>query len=243
MNSQNMQLPDDGIELDDVLATDEAENPLPTDNVMASMSGVFDGEFANLLDATDFNSNLDWLFETMSGDGSAGVADFYLPTDFVNDFTQADVPDDVSLASFSSQEARPNDNDPLKDRSSPSEGDQAILDLPTIPHSEDSCKPDDPWPMEWHAEHSQRSLELPELGADDEEDGQLFSHFFSSWTLRPSTVDALTHFMRLPAQRSPWQAVSLKNFPSKDKLEYCIDLYFGNFHQASSVPISMARLF
>src|SRR6201999_2817913 len=37
--------------------------------------------------------------------------------------------------------------------------------------------------------------------------------------------------------RSPWQEVNLKNFPSKEKLEYCIDLYFGHFHQASLLSI------
>ncbi|KIW16773.1 hypothetical protein PV08_03963 [Exophiala spinifera] len=207
LDRQNESLPDASLVLDDVLVAKSVDNALPTDNVMASMPGVFESGFGNLFDATDFHSNLDWLFETMSGDDSAGVADFYMPNDVVNNFNQTQVPDDRSPASPSSQEPHQNDNETLNDRTSPSEGDQAIPDLPSIPHCEDSCGPDDPWPMEYHAVHSQRSLELPELGADGEETSQFFSHFFSSWALQPSTVDALTHYMQLPTQRSPWQAV------------------------------------
>lgn len=36
-------------------------------------------------------------------------------------------------------------------------------------------------------------------------------------------------------EKTPWMPTSLANFPSREKLDYCIDLFFANFHPVSTV--------
>ncbi|KEF51214.1 uncharacterized protein A1O9_12717 [Exophiala aquamarina CBS 119918] len=103
----------------------------------------------------------------------------------------------------------------------------AIPDLP-LPTPRDRCSPDDAWPMEWHASTEQR-LVLPSLGQSS--DGQLieFGSFYSLSPITETTRATMSGSIRIPLQRIPWQAVSLANFPSKEKLDHCIDLYFRHF--------------
>ncbi|KAH8812805.1 hypothetical protein F5884DRAFT_899041 [Xylogone sp. PMI_703] len=200
-----------------------SENILPSIGPTVGVSGIFENEFVNLLGATDFNSNLDWLFDPVPGDDVVDLTDLYLPNDIILD----DEDSHQHLIDQSPQETYSYD-----DTKSPPRRNSTILELPTMPLSEDSCSPDDPWPMEWHAEYQHRPLELPDLGAgDSNDDGQFFSRFFSTWALRPCTVDTLIQYIKMPSQQSPWQPINLKHFPSKEKLEHCIDRYFAHFQQ------------
>jgi hypothetical protein len=234
LQSSDLRLLGPNVNLTDPTIPYTNGDTLPSTNMMVGMSNIFDNEFVNSLDDTDFNSNLDWLFDNMSGDDFTDGGDFYLGS---NTFP-ADEHIDQPSAIRAPPEPTHGDGHMSKGATTPREPEAAILDLPTIPHSEDNCSPDDPWPMEWHAEFSQKPLELPDLGADDDEENQYFSRLYSSWSLRPSTVDALFHYIRLPTQRSPWQSVNLKHLPSKEKLEYCIGLYFAHHHQVRSLSVS-----
>ncbi|KIY04070.1 uncharacterized protein Z520_00762 [Fonsecaea multimorphosa CBS 102226] len=187
-----------------------SENAPVATTITSETTGLFENDFVSILEATDFNSNLDWLFERMPDDSLADLTNFYGVKDT-----------HVASSAQSPREGHKPDGQPSRD--------PAIPELP-IPHAENSVSPDDPWPMEWHAEHPQRSLELPALGGTDDEATQSLSRFFSAWNLGQSTVEALAHFIKLPAQRSPWQSVNLTHFPTKEKLEYCIDRYFAHFH-------------
>ena len=44
-----------------------------------------------------------------------------------------------------------------------------------------------------------------------------------------TTQGQLLTCLRLPLTRSPWQSMSLTSFPSKEQLDYFLDLYFGHF--------------
>jgi hypothetical protein len=164
------------------------------------------------------NANIDWLFDGVSGDDALAFGNLNLFNDILDgaeslsDRTQQDIAHyDVT------------NTIPCKDL--------AIPDLPTISHSEDSCNPDDPWPMEWHAESLQHPLELPVLGAKEGYDAQIFDSFFSSWSLKSTTVEQFAQYLKMPAQRSPWQPANLKHFPSKELFEHCIDRYFAQFQK------------
>ncbi|KIW17546.1 hypothetical protein PV08_04740 [Exophiala spinifera] len=178
------------------------------------------------LDATDFNSNLDWLFDNLPGEESAHFVDSFGERDFK--FPSVPLGDAPGA-----QSPRPNltaDHHLLEKANTPSVQGANDLDLP-YPGPQDSCGPDDPWPMEWHAEPSQPIVDLPSLGCDEDENPHLYPRFFSNASLHPSTVEALAHHLRLPASRSPWQSSNLDRFPDKAKLDYCIDRYFAQFHQ------------
>ncbi|RBA18229.1 hypothetical protein FPRO05_10524 [Fusarium proliferatum] len=180
----------------------------------------------DVLDASDFNSNLDWLFDILPGEES---------TDLLASFGDRD----YGFASIASGEAtrvqspRPGqtvDRNFAESANTPSVKGADDLHLP-YPRPQDSCGADDPWPMEWHAEQSQCIIDLPGLGCDEDDNPGLYPRFFSNWSLHPSIVEALTQHLKLPASRSPWQPSNLDRFPDNKKLEYCIDMYFAQFHQ------------
>jgi hypothetical protein len=184
----------------------------------ARLCSILDSDFTNLVGATDMNDNIDWLFDSVSGDDTLAFGNLDL---FNNTLDGAQ-----SLSGRTQQDITRDDvtNNLLYK-------DSAIPDLPTISHSEDSCSPDDPWPMEWHAESLQRPLELPVLGVKEGYDAQIFNTFFSPWSLKSTTVDQFARYLKMPAQRSPWQPANLKHFPSKELFEHCIDRYFAQFQK------------
>lgn len=120
----------------------------------------------------------------------------------------------------------------------PFSGARHIL-LPGLPAPipRDRCLPDDPWPMEWHAQATQLSA-LPPLGNRDYEHSY-FARYFPTPPISPSTIADFHDSLQLPLQRSPWQAVTLDVFPSEQKLDHCIDMYFKHFNWVSRTVLSI----
>jgi hypothetical protein len=107
-----------------------------------------------------------------------------------------------------------------------------------IPHN--NCEPDDPWPMEWYATSLYNS-ELPFLGnpQDEEIDG---SSFFGMIPVTDATRESLKDATRLPSRNPMWPEINLDKFPSKRKLDHCIDLYFAHFHRVSLKNCTFIKL-
>jgi hypothetical protein len=116
----------------------------------------------------------------------------------------------------------------------PNEADDGLSSLP-VPTPRDRCDPDDPWPMEWHSTPAQ-FLVLPSLGEPDD-DYSLDPAYYPTMAVNSSIRTRLQESVRLPLERPPWQAVSLANFPSKAKLDHCIDLYFAHFDRVGIFPL------
>jgi hypothetical protein len=104
--------------------------------------------------------------------------------------------------------------------------------LPT-PEPQDTCEPNDPWPLEWHAE-GQQALDLPSLN-DETDDTE--ATYYGMKSLGGIFRTKLQEAIRLPLEQPPWQAVSLTNFPSKTKLDRCIDLFFAH-HNSVRCPFA-----
>lgn len=102
--------------------------------------------------------------------------------------------------------------------------DTQINDLPK-PTPRDHCSPDDVWPMEWHAASGQ-PLTLPILATVGEELDANPGSFYNIKNITDTERARMVNSIRLPLERPPWQTVSLANFPSKEKLDHCIDLFF-----------------
>lgn len=181
------------------------------------LSSEFPIDSQYLLGGTDLNTNLDWLFDSVSADA--------LESENLDQLSP-------SLGWPQSQCRQPKpDIQNIMDEASSREASNLNLEITVQPES--SCSPEDPWPMEWHAEYLRPPLDLPVLGASMGANAAPLASFFSQWNLQSSTIDQLAQFLRVPNQRSPWHAVELKNFPSKEKFELCIDNYFAHFHKVS----------
>ena len=92
---------------------------------------------------------------------------------------------------------------------------------------EDGSGPEDPWPAEWHI--STQRLVLPSLGRLDETVPA--AHHFVMLPITSSARLRLLDSIRIPLDRGPWQTVSLVNFPSCERLDHCVDLYFVHFNK------------
>lgn len=182
------------------------------------LSSEFPTDSYYLLGGTDLNTNLDWLFDSASADGT-------LESENLDQLSP-------SLGWPESQSRQPKEDirqQNIMDEASSRETNN--LSLAIVVQPESSCGPQDPWPMEWHAEYLRPPLDLPNLGASMAANAVPLASFFSQFNLQSSTIDQLAQFLRMPSQRSPWHAVELKHFPSKEKLELCIDNYFAHFHK------------
>jgi hypothetical protein len=107
--------------------------------------------------------------------------------------------------------------------------------LPT-PEPQDTCGPNDPWPLEWHAE-GQQALDLPNLNDETNDRG---ATFYGMKSLGDSFRKKIQEAIRLPLEHPPWRAVSLANFPSKTKLDRCIDLFFAH-HNSVCYPFASRK--
>ncbi|KAL2678328.1 hypothetical protein Neosp_009073 [[Neocosmospora] mangrovei] len=93
-----------------------------------------------------------------------------------------------------------------------------------------------------------QSLKIPHLGGTKDNASQLGLHF------RVPRVDesyrtSIMKSAEIALERPLWKAVSLANFPSKAKLDTCIDLFFVNFrppvsfiHQPTFNPINVPEV-
>lgn len=99
-----------------------------------------------------------------------------------------------------------------------------------IPDPNEHDAPEDRWPMEWRAVpvqiHRLPVLERSLLGVT-------FPSHFLLPKLDTSSLDRIKCIMQLPQERSPWQTVSIADFPSGGQLDHCLDLYFLHFDAVS----------
>jgi hypothetical protein len=189
--------------------------PMPPD-----LSSVFmdAGLFGNLEDS-NIHSNLDWIFDSN-----------------LNDFSQVELrsPNFNRLFSGPSMDPAHVFQDqptliPLKDTDWAKNGSGEVTSIPSlpIPVPHNQCGPDDPWPMEWHATQGQ-ALELPVLGGQQEGSGST-PIFYPTTPVSPSARMALQDILRAPLMQSPWPILNTPSFPSEEKLNHCIDMYFMHF--------------
>jgi hypothetical protein len=209
--------------------SEDYEMTLPPTSFTTDLSNYFQNDHEIVLEATDLNSNLEWLFNMPSQDDVPDLNDLFAPGDSSS----------LNGSARNLPVGWPNDQglslsaDPISRETSVAlEREPAILRLPS-PQAEEDCSPDDPWPMEWHAEPLLHSSELTALGSDEDDGTNDYARSFSTWTLRSSTIGAMKYYLKLPERRSPWPPISLDKFPGKEKLGYCIDRYFVHFHPVS----------
>ncbi|KAF5636967.1 cytochrome P450 monooxygenase [Fusarium tjaetaba] len=119
-----------------------------------------------------------------------------------------------------------------------------ILDEPTLPLTAQNSSPNaqeppvkysagqgphlDNWLLSTAGTNDTQSLVIPQLGGNGDKSLRYGSHF-----QMPKVVEAQRSQLLDSAQaileRPLWKAVSLANFPSKAKLDHCIDLFFVHF--------------
>lgn len=116
-------------------------------------------------------------------------------------------------------------------------GSEELEDLPQ-PTPRDHCSPDDVWPMEWHASSAQH-LVLPTLGSVGEDFEVSSGSFYAVANITEQARARMENSIRLPLERTPWQTVSLAHFPSKEKLDHCIDLFFRHFDRVRITPFRL----
>lgn len=76
-----------------------------------------------------------------------------------------------------------------------------------------------------------QSIVLPELGGRTQLGSpSLTGSYFQLPPVDDSDRNRITQTIAALLERPLWTAVSLANFPSKGKLDHCIDVFFVNFH-------------
>lgn len=98
------------------------------------------------------------------------------------------------------------------------------------PQPEEHGDPEDRWPMEWRAVPVQLSA-LPPLRNGHA--NMTYPSHHSLPSINDFTLATIQDYLRIPLEASPWQPVTLDHFPTKEKLDHCIDLYFLHFDQVS----------
>lgn len=182
-------------------------------------------DFLEAFDGTDFNSNLGWIFTP------SPYNDFYKESEPLDIFNLVNMSNNFSFPTMLPQAAllptRPSDNEEsLLDENSMMTG------LP-IPHPQEGCSADDPWPMEWHArvETYVNHIVIPSLGNDTPDPGL---KYFSTTPMSAEARSTLQEYVQIPSKGSPWRPVIMERFPSREKLDHCIDMYFVHFHPVST---------
>lgn len=123
---------------------------------------------------------------------------------------------------------------PLNVERSPNGEDNQLsstVSLTPTEHFEDGNVPEDQWPMEWRAVPVQLHA-IPVLA--NVEGSSPYANHFDYPPITSQTRADLVNTLKLPMQKSPWQVVSLANFPSERTLDRCIDLYFVHFDKVST---------
>lgn len=81
---------------------------------------------------------------------------------------------------------------------------------------------------------TQNHMSLPSLGSDTPE-GNAFSRFYPIPSVTDSTWHELQKCVLLPFEHNTMQTLNLESFPSREKLDCCIDLYFAHFHSTLAI--------
>lgn len=166
-------------------------------------ANVFDG-ISNI----DFDWNLDWIFEYAHDVEGAAQECRYQAEDLrIHPTTPASVPQESYQQPLNVE-------------------DTGIFVRSQIPRDESNNRLDSPWPTEWQPV-PERITTIPALGDPDQNRLNDLNHL-SLPPLRPIAISNL-HVALSQLEHSPWQPVLLDGFPSQEKLDHCIDLYFKRF--------------
>jgi hypothetical protein len=183
------------------------------------------------------NSGLDWMFTNTWNHNLPSEMNAFVENSTVNSNITHTVAtrggESLGLGPLVPLNNANNDHSPLSTNESVS-----LLDTPSN-HPHNRCDPDDPWPMEWYAASLQDS-ELPMLG-QPVEPGLNGSSFFGMETVTEDTRLKMKEAAMLASGSALWPALNLTHFPTKEKLDHCIDLYFAHSHRVSLTLIFCMR--
>jgi hypothetical protein len=99
-----------------------------------------------------------------------------------------------------------------------------------IPTPQNRCNPDDPWPMQWYAAPSDQTLTLPMLGESDNNIPR-GSSYCQIVPMTDAAVHSLQKTLQMAVERTPGSPILLGQFPSREKIDHCIDRYFAHYHR------------
>ncbi|RVX69951.1 hypothetical protein B0A52_05786 [Exophiala mesophila] len=88
----------------------------------------------------------------------------------------------------------------------------------------------------WLLDHAMlpgRPLAIPKLGADRVDHQALGSHYQIE-RMTQSDSERVQHYIKVSLERPLWKSIATDYFPSKEKLDHCIDLFFANWRPAVS---------
>jgi hypothetical protein len=118
-------------------------------------------------------------------------------------------------------------------------GYQSVADRLSRCHSprgsgiEETYVPVEPWPMAWHSTPVHISA-LPPLRVREHENINR-AQYFTIPSITSAAVSNLKDIL-LQSGSTPWQPVSLDEFPSQEQVDHCIDLYFKHCRWVSQPP-------
>ncbi|ETN36192.1 uncharacterized protein HMPREF1541_08469 [Cyphellophora europaea CBS 101466] len=197
-------------------------------------TGVYDqAVLYATFDDMDFNSNLDWFMDQTSVDHCFMGADTAtLPIQFVQEAPQIQFSpsgqvstSNVAQSEFPMHAVQVGNHH--RDR-----GDDSLGGI-ISPEPQENAHSVGPWPSETPAP-PQHHIILPALGSEGSKP-QRFPKFFALPSITDKTRNALCKCLSLPLEYNPFQSLSLDAFPSQEKLDHCVDLYFRHFHP--TVPV------
>lgn len=223
-----------------VYSGDQGPNQYPAGTSCEVPSSGLDGA-SNFLyttfDDMDFNSNLDWILDVGNGDDFLNRSDL-LGVSGVCD-NQPIQPGLISAPQTAWLTAR--ESESVEERMTPTDPEahgQETTAAPALgglltPQPQEAGHPADPWPFDT-PRPPQNHLSLPALGSNLQS-STTFSRFFDLMHLNDRTWYSLQRCLMLPFEHNPRQSLSLDQFPSKEKLDHCLDLYFAYFHPMLAV--------
>lgn len=187
-------------------------------------------------DDMDFNSNLDWILDGTGGENFlAGAELFTYPGIGESQMSQAqtELPSPSARQSVAGGVDDDNGDEgsgngvfdgPASSTSSTMVGG---LSLPP-PHLHDTGRAGD---SSWETlKPAQSHLSLPALGSSRVLGSHPQPKFCSVAPITDRTWHALRKSLMLPSEHNALQTCNLQEFPSKDRLDYCIDLFFAYYH-------------
>ncbi|KAF2846860.1 hypothetical protein T440DRAFT_404814 [Plenodomus tracheiphilus IPT5] len=101
-----------------------------------------------------------------------------------------------------------------------------------VPQPQETLDHGDPWPLE-SSRPPPKHICLPSIGSD-QHDSNSRGRFNDLMAINDRTWHALQKCIRLPFEHNTLQSLNLDNFPSKEDLDHCIDLYFTRFQSMTS---------
>lgn len=177
------------------------------------------------LDSVDFDTNVDWIFDNNNSDyGQSGC--FFQNTtngdeDLLSQFLLMSAPRVSSQTVIISDDANT--------------GEGVALGGLLIPRPEETLNHGDPWPLET-VQPPLKHIVLPCLGSQGRDPSYMHGRYYNITPINDQTWHALQKCLRLPFEFYTLQTLNLDNFPTKEEIDQCIDLYFAHFQR-------MLRLF